>query len=92
MGESAVYVGVDVSKHQLDYALSDREEAFTVPNTEAGVRDLVDALREASPALVVMEATGGFEVPAAGALAAAEIPVVVANPRQVRDGPVRFSV
>jgi len=85
MGDPVVYVGVDVSKHQLDYALSDREETFTVPTTDEGVQELVDALREASPALVVMEATGGFEVPAAAALAAADVPVVVANPRQVRD-------
>jgi transposase len=46
---------------------------------------LVEQLREVRPSLVVMEATGGFEVPAAAALAAAEIPVVIANPRQVRD-------
>ncbi len=85
MGDPVVYVGVDVSKHQLDYARSDREETFTVPNTDEGVQELVDALWEASPALVVMEATGGFEVPAAAALAAADVPVVVANPRQVRD-------
>lgn len=85
MGEAAVYVGVDVSKHQLDYALSDREETFTVPNTNEGIQELVEVLREVSPALVVMEATGGFEVPAAAALAAADVPVVVANPRQVRD-------
>lgn len=85
MGESVVYVGVDVSKHQLDYALSDAEETFVVPNTEEGIQQLVEALREVSPALVVMEATGGFEVPAVGALAAADVPVVVANPRQVRD-------
>jgi transposase len=85
MGDPVVYVGVDVSKHRLDYALSDREETFTVPNTDEGVQELVDALREASPALVVMEATGGFEVPAAVALTAADVPVVVANPRQVRD-------
>lgn len=85
MGEGGVYVGVDVSKHELEYALSEREATSTVPNTESGVRDLVEALSAVSPALVVMEATGGFEVPAAAALAAAEIPVVVANPRQIRD-------
>jgi hypothetical protein len=49
MGESVVYVGVDVSKHQLDCALSDREETFRVPNTEVGVQQLVEALREVSP-------------------------------------------
>lgn len=85
MSESAVYVGIDVSKHELEYALSDREETSIVPNTDAGVEKLVEVLAAMSPALVVLEATGGFEVPAAAALAAAGIPVVVANPRQVRD-------
>jgi transposase len=85
VSESAVYVGIDVSKHELEYALSDREETSIVPNTDAGVEKLVEVLAAMSPALVVLEATGGFEVPTAAALAAAGIPIVVANPRQVRD-------
>lgn len=85
MNESAVYGGVDVSKHELECSLSNQEETFTVPNTEVGIQELLETLGTVSPALVVLEATGGFEVPAAAALAAAEIPVVVANPRQVRD-------
>lgn len=85
VSESIVYVGVDVSKHELEYALSDREDTSMVPNTDAGVEKFVEVLGSISPALVVLEATGGFEVPAAAALAAAGIPVVVANPRQVRD-------
>jgi transposase len=42
-------------------------------------------LKAVSPTLVVLEATGGLEVPLTGALAAARLPVVVVNPRQVRD-------
>jgi transposase len=56
-----------------------------VANAPDGIEELVERLGKIGPQLVVMEATGGFEVPAAGALAAAEIPVVIANPRQVRD-------
>lgn len=85
MGDATVYAGVDVSKAQLDYALSHEETVSSVSNSEQGIRALVEAMSDAAPRLVVMEATGGFEIAAAAALAAAEIPVVVANPRQVRD-------
>ena len=80
-----VFVGVDVSKARLDAAVTGSDETWNVSNTSDGIAQLVERLREIGPALVVMEATGGFEVPAAAALAAAEIPVVIANPRQVRD-------
>ena len=80
-----VFAGVDVSKTRLDVALSTSEATWGVPNSDAGVRELVERLLVVAPSLVVMEATGGFEVPAAAALAAAEIPVVIANPRQIRD-------
>lgn len=56
-----------------------------MPHTEAGIEDLVTRLVEADPTLVVMEATGGFEIPSAAALTAAGLAVVIANPRQVRD-------
>ena len=79
-----VFVGVDVSKARLDVAVSGAGE-WHVANSSGGIATLLERLREVGPALVVMEATGGFEVPAAAALAAAEIPVVIANPRQVRD-------
>ncbi len=80
-----IFVGVDVSKAQLDVAATGSDETWRVVNTPKGIAQLVQRLREIGPELVVMEATGGFEVPAAVALAAAEIPVVIANPRQVRD-------
>jgi transposase len=80
-----VFVGVDVGKAHLDVARSDSEEVWTLNNDKDGVQELVGRLQAIAPELVVMEATGGFEVPAAAALAAAQIPVVVANPRQTRD-------
>ena len=79
------FIGVDVSKATLDVAISAGAEVWRLPNSDTGVQELVERLRALRPALVVMEATGGFETPAAAALAAAEIPVVIANPRQVRD-------
>jgi transposase len=83
--ESPLFVGVDVAKAELVVVLSPQGEPFPVPNDEAGIRSLRDRLRELSPELIVLEATGGYEVAVAAALAAAALPVVVANPRQVRD-------
>jgi transposase len=79
------YVGIDVSKATLEVA--ERPEGTTqqVANEEAEIRTLVGRLGAASPALVVLEATGGYETAVVAALAAAGVPVVVANPRQVRD-------
>ena len=79
------FVGVDVSKAMLDVAISTGDEVWRLPNSDTGVQELVERLRALGPALVVMESTGGFETASAAALAAAEIPVVIANPRQVRD-------
>jgi transposase len=83
--EVARGVGVDVSKARLDAAVSDLEATWSLPNSDEGIRELIERLRPLQPSLVVMEATGGFEVAIAAALAEAQIPVVVANPRQVRD-------
>ncbi len=80
-----VFVGIDVGKAHLDVARHDDDETWRVDNDETGVEELVEQLVELDPELVVLEATGGFEVPAAAALAAREVPVVVANPRQARD-------
>ena len=85
MSEREVFVGVDVSKAHLDVGISGSVETRRFPNTARGVSELVEFLREGQPALVVMESTGGFEVPAAAAIAAAGLAVVIANPRQVRD-------
>ena len=79
-----VFVGIDVSKAQLDVALRPKGR-FSAPNTEAGIAQVLTRLRAVLPTLVVMEATGGLEIPLTGALAAAGVPVVVVNPRQVRD-------
>jgi transposase len=56
-----------------------------VANDERGVHALVERVRATAPELVVLEATGGYELLAVAALAAAGLPVVVVNPRQVRD-------
>lgn len=84
MTRTQVFVGIDVSKAQLDMALRP-EGRFSASNDEAGVAQILERLKAAPPTLVVLEATGGLEIPITGVLAAAGVPVVVVNPRQVRD-------
>jgi transposase len=84
MTRAPLCVGIDVSKTQLDMALRP-EGRFVVPNDETGIVHGVERLRALPVALIVLEATGGLELPLIGALVAAGLPVVVANPRQVRD-------
>jgi len=84
MPHTQVFVGIDVSKAQLDAAVRPAGR-FAAPNDEAGVAQVLARLRAVPPTLVVVEATGGLEIPLVGALATAGVPVVVVNPRQVRD-------
>lgn len=84
MTRAPLCVGIDVSKAQLDIALRP-DGRFVVPHDETGIVHVVERLRALPVALIVLEATGGLELPLIGALVAAGLPVVVANPRQVRD-------
>jgi hypothetical protein len=85
MTPSTIVVGIDVSKDRLDLAWRPTGERWAVPNTERGIRAISRRLRTPAPTLIVLEATGGLELPLTGALAAAGLPVVVITPRQVRD-------
>ena len=80
----AVYVGIDVSKDRLDIHVRPGDEAFVVSRDGKGLEQLVERLRKLSPALVAVEATGGFEVIVAAAIAGAELPLAVVNPAQIR--------
>src|SRR5713226_7018741 len=82
---TASFVGIAVSKQQLDVAVRPSGETWVVAHDEAGLSALVAQLRALAPALIVLEATGGWEVALASALAAVPLPVVVINPRQARD-------
>lgn len=79
------FVGIDVSKATLDIASLPDAETWIVTNDDAGLAALVPRLAALHPTLVVLEATGGFESAAVAALAKVGLPVVVVNPRQVRD-------
>jgi transposase len=79
-----IIAGIDVSKDRLDVAVRPGGEAFVVERNAAGLDLLVARLRELSPYLVALEATGGFETIVAAAVAGAGLPLVVVNPAQVR--------
>jgi transposase len=80
-----VYIGIDVAKDRLDVHVRPTGEAFALARDAAGLEALCARLAGLAPALVVLEATGGFEITVAGALAAAKLPLAVVNPRQIRD-------
>ena len=79
------YVGIDVSKAQLDIALCPSGTMKSVPNDAVGIDNLVKQLCAVKSVLIVLEASGGIERALVRALVAAELPVAVINPRQVRD-------
>jgi transposase len=79
------FVGIDVSKENLDWAVHDSREGGQTTHDEAGLEALVARLQELKPELVVLEATGGLEMSVLAALSVAGLPVAVVNPRQVRD-------
>jgi transposase len=80
----AIVVGIDVAKDRLDVCIRPGSESFVTARSGAGIEDLVERLRKLSPRIVAIEATGGFEIVVAAGLAAAELPVIVVNPAQVR--------
>src|SRR5262249_48710293 len=79
MSSTPVFVGVDVGKAELAIALSPSGESWSVANDETGIRSLEERLRPLTPVLIVLEATGGYESAVAAVLAAAGLPLVVAN-------------
>lgn len=86
------YVGIDVAKASLDVGIrltspdgKRTVEIWGASNDEIGVAIVVSRLKALAPGLIVLEATGGLELPLVAALAAVGLPVVVVNPRQVRD-------
>lgn len=80
-----MFVGIDVAKAELVVSTVPTAERFAVMNDERGVQSLVERLRAIGPTLIVLGATGGYELLGVAALAAAALPIVVVNPRQVRD-------
>jgi len=85
MTEEAVYVGVDVAKHILDLAVTNSKETKQFNNDHKGITSAVSYIAGLKPVKVILEATGKYEIPFAAELQANRLPVVIVNPRQVRD-------
>lgn len=85
VGIETTCVGIDVSKDRLDVHLRPSGEAFAVSRDGKGLENLAERLAALDVSLIVLEATGGFEVTVAAALAGAGLPLAVVNPRQIRD-------
>jgi len=85
MTTQSLFVGIDISKDQLDVSIRPEGSCLSHPYTEEGIRLLVDHIARLQPELILLEATGGYETRIVAALAHARLPVVVINPRQVRD-------
>lgn len=79
------FIGIDVAKAQLEFASRPAGEIGTAANDERGIGELVARCQALTPTLIVCEATGGYEAALVAALATAGLPLVVVNPRQVRD-------
>jgi transposase len=79
------YVGIDVAKAHLDVAVYPPAATPRFAHDEPGRQALVAHVQQLAPALVVLEATGGYETDVVAALALAGVPIAVVNPRQVRD-------
>jgi transposase len=83
--EHPCFVGIDVSKAHLDMYVRPSGESFRVSHDDAEFVTLIARVRPFTPSVVVLEATGGYEVTFAAALTGAGLPVAVINPRQIRD-------
>lgn len=96
MTPTATFVGIDIAKADFVVACRPDSTSWTAPNDAPGITATVARVRALAPSRIVLEASGGYDTPLVAALAAAGLPVVVANPRQVRDcakatGPPRSS-
>ncbi len=85
MTAPAIFVGIDIAKADFVMACRPDGASWTASNDVRGITATVERMRAVAPTLIVLEATGGYETALVAALATAELPVVVANPRQVRD-------
>lgn len=79
------FIGIDVSKAQLDVAIHGQTQTWQAENNEAGIAALVQRLQALAPTLILLEATGGFELRLVAELCGAHLPTVVTNPRRARN-------
>ena len=85
MEKQDIFIGIDISKEHLDIAVRPTGQKWRMNNNETDISVLAQRLKTLAPKLIVVEATGGLEMPLANTLAAEALPLVIVNPRQVRD-------
>src|SRR5512144_1320329 len=85
LNPTPIFVGIDVSKADLDTALRPGHRVARHANDPAGIAARIAWLKPLAPTLIVVEATGGLELPLVAALHVAGIPVAAIDPRQARD-------
>lgn len=78
------FIGIDIGKSQLEIAVAPSGERWTSETTASALRTLATRLATLAPQVIVLEATGGYEVPVLGALAQRELPVSLVAPGRVR--------
>lgn len=84
MTAGPTFIGIDVGKTQLEIAVHPTGAHWTSATTASALRTLAARLAALGPQLIVLEATGGYEVPVLGALALAALPVSLVAPGRVR--------
>lgn len=80
-----IFIGIDVSKTKLDITVRPTRDQWSTANAPTEISALAKRFEELQPTLIVLESTGGLEIPLVSELAKKFLPVVVVNPRQVRD-------
>lgn len=85
METGKLYIGIDISQDQLDMASYPGDKIWKYGNDKHGITKITEKLQGIQPQVIVMEATGGLEVPLREALEQAGLPVAVMNPRRIRD-------
>jgi transposase len=83
--QEQISIGIDISQDSLDMAAYPTRQIWKYENNKHGISKIVSKLKSIQPKLIVMEATGGIEVPLREALDKAELAVSVINPRRIRD-------
>ena len=82
---SEVYIGIDVSKTELDVAIWDSTRYYQFSNDEKGIKALINRIKGLSPTLIVLEASGGLEMAIVMAMVEKGLPAVIINPKRIRD-------
>jgi transposase len=79
------YIGIDVAKDSMEVTVHEGKEDWAYANDENGLTKLLAKMKRLSPSLIVIEATGGYEITIAAELQSRGFPVAVVNPRHIRD-------